>query len=75
LRWENLSAESFSAGEFLTVHLLREIEVFLRSSGVPAARFGRDAVNDPRFVFDLRRGREPRPQTVERVQSFLEDAQ
>ena len=55
------------------MHLLREIEIFLRSSGVPAARFGRDAVNDPRFVFDLRRGREPRPQTVARVVDFLED--
>ncbi|WP_309603346.1 hypothetical protein [Sphingomonas sp.] len=59
---------------FSTVHLLREIEVFLRSSGVPAARFGRDALNDPRFVFDLRRGREPRPQTIARVVGFLEDA-
>lgn len=56
------------------VHILREIEVFLRSSGVPATRFGRDAVNDPRFVFDLRRGREPRPQTVARVVDFLEEA-
>lgn len=59
---------------FSTVHLLREIEIFLRSSGVPAARFGRNAVNDPRFVFDLRRGREPRPQTVARVVDYLEDA-
>ena len=55
------------------MHLLREIELFLRSTGVPAARFGRDAVNDPRFVFDLRRGREPRPRTVARIVDFLED--
>ena len=55
------------------MHLLREIEKFLRSSGVPAARFGRDAINDPRFVFDLRRGREPRPQTVARIVDFLEE--
>jgi len=41
---------------------------------VPPTRFGRDAVNDPRFVFDLRRGREPRQQTVERIVHFLDDA-
>lgn len=56
------------------MHLLRTIEIFLRSSGVPATRFGRDALNDPRFVFDLRRGREPRPETVARIVNFLEDA-
>ena len=55
------------------MHLLREIEIFLRSSGVPPTSFGRRAVNDPRFVFDLRRGREPRPETVARVVDFLED--
>ncbi|MES2903019.1 MAG: hypothetical protein V4696_02435 [Pseudomonadota bacterium] len=59
----------------LSVHLLRTIEVFLRTSGVPATRFGREAVNDPRFVFDLRRGREPGPRTVARIVEFLEDAQ
>ncbi len=56
------------------MHILRRIEVFLRSTDVTPTRFGRDAVNDPRFVFDLRRGREPRPQTVARVVDFLEDA-
>lgn len=57
------------------VHLLREIEKFIRSQDIPPTRFGRDAVGDPRFVFDLRRGREPRPATVERVREFLEAAQ
>lgn len=42
---------------------------------MPATRFGREAVSDPRFVFDLRRGREPRPQTIERVRAFLEACQ
>jgi hypothetical protein len=54
------------------VHLLREVEKFLKISNIPAARFGREAMGDPRFVFDLRRGREPRPRTVERVRAFLE---
>ena len=54
------------------VHLLRDVEKFLRYSNTPAARFGREAMGDPRFVFDLRKGREPRARTVERVRAFLE---
>ena len=54
------------------MHLLREIEKFLRSSRIPAARFGREVLGDPRFVFDLRNGREPRPPTVARVRAYLE---
>ena len=42
---------------------------------MPAARFGREAMKDPRFVFDLRNGREPRKRTVERVRAYLEAAQ
>jgi hypothetical protein len=57
------------------VHLLREIENFLRISDVPPARFGHEAMRDPRFVFDLRNGREPRPRTVARIRRFLETAQ
>ena len=57
------------------VHLLREVEKFLRSSDIPPTRFGREAVGDPRFVFDLRRGREPRPITAARVRAFLEESQ
>jgi 2,4-dienoyl-CoA reductase-like NADH-dependent reductase (Old Yellow Enzyme family) len=51
--------------------LLRRIEAFLRSTDTPATRFGREAVRDPRFVFDLRLGREPRPETEAKVRAFL----
>jgi hypothetical protein len=54
------------------VHLLRDVEKYLKHSNTPAARFGREAMGEPRFVFDLRRGREPRARTVERVRAFLE---
>ena len=57
------------------MHLLREVEKFLRQSDVAPTRFGREAVGDPRFVFDLRRGRDPRPATVARVLAFLESGQ
>lgn len=56
------------------MHLLRDVEKFLRISHTPPTRFGRDAVGDPRFVFDLRNGRDPRPATVQRVRAYLEAA-
>ena len=54
------------------MHLLRQVERYLRRSGLAPTRFGREAVKDPRFVFDLRKGREPRAETVRRVVEFLE---
>jgi 2,4-dienoyl-CoA reductase-like NADH-dependent reductase (Old Yellow Enzyme family) len=56
------------------VDLLREVEKFLMTSEIPAARFGREVMHNPRFVFDLRNGREPRLQTVTRVRAYLEAA-
>jgi len=56
------------------VHLLREVERFLRQYDTPPTRFGREAVGDPRFVFDLRNGRDPRPRTVKRVFAYLQAA-
>jgi hypothetical protein len=55
--------------------LLRTIEIYLRRTGIPATRFGREAVGDPRFVGDLRNGREPRMQTEMRVRAYLEQRQ
>lgn len=57
------------------MYLLREIEKCLRAGGIAPTRFGREAVGDPRFVFDLRSGREPRARTIERVRAYLEEMQ
>ncbi len=57
------------------MYLLRDVERFLRNSSVPPTRFGREAMGDPRFVFDLRNGREPRAGTIARVRAFLESGQ
>jgi hypothetical protein len=54
--------------------LLREVEKYLRQNDLPPTRFGREAMGDPRFVFDLRNGRDPRPQTIARVRAFLQVA-
>ncbi|MEV4935177.1 MULTISPECIES: hypothetical protein [unclassified Sphingobium] len=51
--------------------LLRAVEKFLRENGVPATRFGRESVRDPRLVFDLRKGREPGDRMRRRVEHFM----
>ena len=56
------------------MHLLREVEKFLRQHDTAPTRFGREAMGDPRFVFDLRNGRDPRPGTVARVRAYLQEA-
>ncbi|WP_236672223.1 hypothetical protein [Croceicoccus sp. YJ47] len=51
--------------------LIRDIEKFLRRTGMPETKFGRLAVRDPRLVVDLRNGREPRRRTIMRVEHFM----
>jgi hypothetical protein len=55
--------------------LLTLVERYLRRAAVAPSRFGREVTGDPRFVFDLRRGREPRPATVARVRAFITQSQ
>ncbi|NNC72046.1 MAG: hypothetical protein HKN78_04130 [Sphingomonadaceae bacterium] len=52
--------------------LLLDISQFLRRSGMSASAFGRDAVNDPRFVHDLRNGRQCGGRVRRRVYSFID---
>ncbi len=51
--------------------LIRAVEKFLRDNGIPATRFGRESVRDPRLVFDLRQGREPGERIKRRVEHFM----
>jgi hypothetical protein len=51
--------------------LLMVVERHLRAGAVSPSRFGRQVSGDPRFVFDLRRGREPRPSTAARVLAYI----
>ena len=53
--------------------LIRKIEKFLRRTGMPVTKFGRLAVQDPRFVIDLRNGRIPRSRTESRIEHFMND--
>lgn len=54
------------------MHLLRRVERHIRATDIKPTRLGREAVRDPRFVFDLRMGREPRPATESRVHAWLD---
>lgn len=54
------------------MYLLRTIEVYLRRTGMTPTRFGRDAVQDPRLIHDMKRGREPGRAMTERVLAFIE---
>ena len=52
--------------------LLDSVEGFMRTFGVSATRFGRDAMGDPNFVHQLRGGREPRTPVRERVLAYMD---
>ena len=54
------------------MRLLTRVELYLRRSGTPPTRFGREAAHDPRLVFDLRKGREAGPVLSSRVVAFID---
>jgi hypothetical protein len=54
------------------VELLRRVEEFLKRSGMTPTRFGRQAVRDPRLVFDMRKGREPHRRLARRIADFID---
>ena len=51
--------------------LLVTIDRYLRGTGMPPTKFGRLAVNDPRLVGDLRRGRQPGRAIVQKIEAFI----
>ena len=51
--------------------LLMKVERYLRQAEMTPSRFGRVVAGDPRLVFDLRKGREPRPDMAARLAAFI----
>jgi hypothetical protein len=51
--------------------MLQTVEKFLRETGMAPTRFGRNAVRDPRIVFDMRNGREPTPRMCRRLDRYI----
>ena len=54
------------------MHLRTQVERYLKTTGMPPTRFGREAVRDPRLVHDMRRGREIGAKLAARVIAFVE---
>ena len=54
--------------------MLVAIDRYLRKTKMPPTKFGRLAVNDPRLVGDLRRGRHPGRKMVRRIEAFIQAA-
>ena len=50
---------------------LSEIERFLESSGLEPTVLGKQALGDPNFVFDLRKGRSPSTRTIDKVKTWI----
>ncbi len=50
---------------------LSEIERFLASSGLEPTALGKQALGDPNFVFDLRKGRSPSSRTMDKVKTWI----
>ncbi|MEP3226364.1 MAG: hypothetical protein ABJO01_10340 [Parasphingorhabdus sp.] len=53
------------------MYLLRDIEKFIRDTDMAWTKFGRLAVRDPRFVEDLRNGRQPGKKISKRAEHFM----
>ena len=51
--------------------VIGRIRRYLARTGMAQTVFGRAAMNDPRFVDDLLNGRQPRPDTVARIDAFI----
>ncbi|MAC81468.1 MAG: hypothetical protein CML66_25795 [Rhodobacteraceae bacterium] len=51
--------------------LIDDIEAFLERKQMAATAFGREAMGDPSFVFELRSGRDYRRSTEQKVREFM----
>jgi hypothetical protein len=52
--------------------LQRDIDAFLRRTGMPSSAFGWAVAMDPSFVTNLRNGREVRFKTLTRARRYLD---
>jgi sulfate adenylyltransferase subunit 2 len=50
---------------------LADIEKFLGEAGVDPTNLGKQALGDPSFVFDLKKGRSPSTRTMDRVRDWI----
>ena len=51
--------------------LLAEIEAYRARAGIDRTQFGLEAMNDGNFISRLEHGRNPRFETIDRVQGYI----
>lgn len=54
------------------MNLQLRIERHVRACRIPPSRFGRDAMGDPQFLFDLRDGRVLQQRTIRKLSVYLD---
>ena len=54
---------------------IADIERFLAREAIDPTSFGKQALGDPSFVFDLKKGRSPSTRTIDRVRAFMQQRQ
>jgi sulfate adenylyltransferase subunit 2 len=54
-------------------NFLAEIEGFLTARNLDPTNLGKQALGDPSFVFDLRKGRSPSTRTIEKVRAWIRE--
>lgn len=52
---------------------LKKVEAFIKTHSITATAFGKIALSQPMFVFQLRMGRECREATQEKVLNFMKE--
>jgi sulfate adenylyltransferase subunit 2 len=55
----------------LTDQFLSDIDAFLRKTATEPTALGKQALGDPNFVFDLRKGRSPSSRTIDKVRGWM----
>lgn len=53
------------------MYILSKVENFIKSRRMAPTRFGREVAQDPRLVFDLRRGREPGAKLCRKIEAHI----
>jgi hypothetical protein len=56
----------------VTFELRRRIELYLKRSGTPPTRFGREACRDPHLLKDIRNGRILGDRVAAKITTYLE---
>ena len=57
------------------MNVASRVERLLRKGEIKASQIGREVMNDPGFVRDLRNGRQLRPETQARLSAWLDAAE